>query len=86
MNSEQKKTLNRVHQAAFALDETVLYLDTHPQDAAALAYYRQARDELKKRKAEHLQKKGPLTNDLVDCTGSWSWTQEAWPWEREANY
>ncbi|MBQ3242504.1 MAG: spore coat protein CotJB [Oscillospiraceae bacterium] len=86
MNGERNSVLNRVHQAGFALDEAVLYLDTHPFDQAALSYYRQARDEQKKAMAEHQAKVGPLSSDLVDCADSWGWVREPWPWEREANY
>ena len=86
MINERKEALNRLHRAGFAVDEAVLYLDTHPCDAAALAYYRQARDEQKRATAAYEAKIGPASADWVEGCGGWRWVEEPWPWEREANY
>ena len=72
--NERGRILNRVQQAGFAVDETVLYLDTHPCDANALAYYQKARDEQKRAICEYTAKIGPLTSDLVEPANRWSWT------------
>ena len=61
--NERRCTLNRVQQAGFAVDEAVLYLDTHPCDSNALAFYQKARDEQKRAVCEYNAKIGPLTND-----------------------
>ena len=59
---------------SFAAWEVRLYLDTHPEDASALALYRRLCAQ--------------------ECGGyacvphgrdRWSWIDDPWPWEREAN-
>ena len=37
----RKELLNHINQVSFAVDEVKLYLDTHPCDAEALAYFRE---------------------------------------------
>ena len=64
--NERSCILNRVQQAGFAVDEVVLYLDTHPCDSKALAFYQKARDEQKRAVCEYNAKIGPLTNDMVE--------------------
>lgn len=44
MNQDKNKLLLYISQVSFAIDELVLFLDTHPCDKDALAYYQ----ELKK--------------------------------------
>ena len=58
--------------AAFAVWELRLYLNTHPDDACALALYR--------RLCRQLEKCGCA--DAVDggaCAG-WNWVNDPWPW------
>ena len=59
---------------SFAAWEVRLYLDTHPEDASALALYRRLCAQ--------------------ECGGyacvpherdRWSWIDDPWPWELEAN-
>ena len=35
----RRQLMNRINQASFAVDEVKLYLDTHPCDTEALAYF-----------------------------------------------
>ena len=72
--------MNQIRQYGFALDDTQLYLDTHPDCQKGLAYY-----ELMKQKRNEAVKAyecqfGPLTADAVKY-GSWSWIKDPWPWE-----
>ena len=41
MTNEQHQLLMYIDQISFALDDTVLFLDTHPCDTEALAYYQE---------------------------------------------
>ena len=72
--------LKKIMMADFALHETVLFLDTHPQNAKALAYYRKMqarREEL----AEQFRKEfGPLTYYEVK-SNCWNWIDTPWPWQ-----
>ena len=37
--TDKKKLLRYIQEVAFAIDDVVLYLDTHPYDEEALKYY-----------------------------------------------
>ena len=45
--SAKEKLLSEIRALSFALVETNLYLDSYPENAEALAYFRRVRDELK---------------------------------------
>ena len=73
----------RLCQASFAMDDVLLYLDTHPEDQEALSYYHYVvglRDEA----MDAWQRQyGPLMVDAVQSTDRWTWITEKWPWEGE---
>lgn len=76
----QKELLKKLQMFDFAVQEAVLFLNSHPNDRNALAYYR---------KFEHLRQKAfheyehcftPLTN-RTDVTDNWQYIEGPWPWE-----
>jgi spore coat protein JB len=74
-----EKAKKALMEAAFAADELRIFLDTHPQDEAALAAYRTAAEEVKHQQA---------LSDAVCAmdagkSGSWDWAATPWPWEEE---
>lgn len=79
----QMQLLNHVNEVSFAVDDILLYLDTHPQDQNALAY---AREKIQMRKSaleSYARRFGPLT---IDCAAElnsncWLWISQPWPWE-----
>ena len=69
----------------FAMFDTQLYLDTHPNDMVAMNMfnsYKKAHDEYKKQFEAQF---GPLTAEGGAPGESWAWVRDPWPWEREAN-
>lgn len=74
--------MKELQEIDFAIQEVVLFLDTHPNHEVALSYYRYAK-KLRERKLEEVEKMvGPLTNR--DCQAMcWDWINNPWPWERE---
>jgi spore coat protein JB len=76
---------NRVHELAFALYETALYLDGHPNDRRALEYYKKMKERYEKVLAEYEQKYGPITlgSDAAIKNGKWEWVNTPWPWQNE---
>ena len=77
--------MNRINQASFAVDDVKLYLDTHPCDQEALAYFHEmcrARGQALK---EYAAAYGPLTADTADasCADRWNWVSEPWPCRKE---
>lgn len=83
--TERDCLLRRIQAEDFALYETVLYLDGHPQNRKALAFYNKHRDIVKTLREEYESKYGPLTiyGNTGDC--DWHWVDRPWPWEKEAN-
>ena len=45
MNREKHNLLAYITQVSFAIDDTVLFLDTHPCDKDALCYYNKLKKE-----------------------------------------
>ena len=76
-----KKLKCRIQVLDFILQETVLFLDTHPCDFEALRYYRIVRRKLERLERIYERKCGPLTNKGVDTEFGWEWTCCPWPWE-----
>ncbi len=79
----RKELLEYITNVSFAVDDAKLFLDTHPCDEEALAYFREysrKRNEALKEYAAHF---GPLTIDTVvySCADRWDWINEPWPWQ-----
>ena len=84
--TDREKLLGRVRMYDFALVEVIEYLDGHPDNAAALQYYNEMRTAFDQAAAEYEDAFGPLTAREADaCGGHWSWVDDPWPWEKEAN-
>lgn len=84
--TEREKLLNRVRMYDFALVDVIEYLDGHPKNSAALAYYSKMRTAFDKAAAEYEDAFGPLTAREVDTrTGTWHWIDDPWPWEGADN-
>ncbi len=82
MSENEKQLLNVIDQTSFAMDDAALFLDTHPCDQMALAYYqsvvRMRGDAMNAYQSGY----GPLTAESVSPAGGyWMWAQGPWPWE-----
>ncbi len=80
MTNTCEQLLQKVYESGFAVDDILLYLDTHPDDRQAMEYYRYARDAYREAKAAYERACGPLTVDGVNA-GNWTWIENPWPWE-----
>lgn len=69
----------------FAMYDTVLFLDTHPDDKSALEYYDRVSCAFRDAVAMYEEKYGPLTIQNVDTSNGWMWLSAPWPWQYEAN-
>ena len=84
MNVEQKRLMNQIYETGFVIDDVLLYLDTHPCDKEALAFYEAYRKLYAKLVKDYTIHFGPLSVDQVDITNNeWSWVKTPWPWEME---
>jgi spore coat protein JB len=74
--------LQRLQEADFALVELNLYLDTHPNDEAAIAQYNHLVQQRWMLAQEFEKAYGPLMNfghSFVRCP--WNWNDTPWPWQ-----
>lgn len=73
--------LQQVNQAGFAMVDANLYLDTHPCDTEAIAYYNEMREAYRSVKEAFEAHFGPLRASGNADTAYWSWVSDPWPWE-----
>ncbi len=83
--TEKAKALMRVQTTSFALDEAILFLDTHADDMAALDFYKKALDEYNNAVNMYVSKYGPLNAKQCTNDKQWSWVMGCMPWESECN-
>lgn len=82
--TEKDKLMRNVQTACFALDDVILYLDSHPNDRNALNYYEKYKMMRNQAMEEYTSKFGPLNAYEVNVNNnSWAWVASPWPWERE---
>lgn len=84
-NSDRKALLRKIQVYGFALYDTALFLDSHPDDNGALDYYDKMSAAYNQAKMQYEDTFGPLMITNVDTDNGWSWTAFPWPWEYEAN-
>lgn len=78
-----KQLYARLQRLDFAIVELALYLDSYPDNASALDYYRKMVEERKAVAHEYTQACGPMTiMDNVNPT-VWEWGQSPWPWQND---
>ena len=84
--TEQEKAMHELQKLAFALQETVLYLDGHPHNTAALRFYEKTMAKYGQQMTAYERQWGqlaPLAPGAMTEVGSrgWQWTTQPWPWE-----
>lgn len=68
----------------FAVQDSTLFLDTHPSDEDAFAYYKEASSRLQKSKKAYTKEYGSLNNR--EASGNnYSYVNGPWPWEGNRN-
>lgn len=82
---DRKSLLRKIQIYGFALYDTVLFLDSHPEDNGALDFYDKMSAAYKKAVMQYEENFGPLTITGVDTDTGWTWIDAPWPWEYDAN-
>lgn len=78
----RRQMLAWVDMVSFAVQDVNLYLDTHPDDMEALAYFREYSRMRNQALWDYASMYGPLTVDLAGgCRNQWNWVNDPWPWE-----
>lgn len=72
-----------IDQVSFAVNEMNLYLDTHPEDEEAMAFFREKLKMRREALETYARYFGPLTIDTANdnMSRSFEWVQQPWPWE-----
>lgn len=83
--TDREKALMRVQTYGFALDEAILFLDTHPNNREALEYYHKAQKEYNNAVEIYTANFGPLQAKYVRTHDGWGWIEGCMPWEVECN-
>jgi len=83
--NQRSQLLNQIQAHDFAIYETALYLDGHPNCKRALAFYNKEKELVSALKREYEQKFGPLTIYSNNSNDTWYWVDSPWPWEMEGN-
>ncbi len=78
---EQEKLLQWLNMVSFAVNDIVLYLDTHPADQEAIAYFKHFREIRTEALKEYESCYGPLTVDSATPENEWLWAVQPMPWE-----
>ncbi len=78
---DRLKQLEWVQALCFVVVDMQLYLDTHPCDEEALAFYNENLENYKKALAKYEETYGPLTADNVSNCNTWTWAEVPLPWE-----
>ncbi len=82
MNRE--RLMREIQEVGFALVDTNLFLDSHPDCSIALDFFRDMQVKYAKLTADYEMEFGPLTAFDTDTEQGWTWVQGPWPWELEA--
>ena len=74
---------NHINEVSFAVEDIILYLDTHPYDSEALAYCNEMVNARTEALEVYSRRFEPLTIDNTDeCeTNRWEWIMQPWTWE-----
>lgn len=79
----RQELLHTINVASFAVDDVKLFLDTHPDNQDALAYFREYITLRNRSLEEYSHFFGPLTigTATASCGDYWKWVNEPWPWQ-----
>lgn len=83
MSREQEAMMRRVMEYAFAVNDTALFLDTHPDSKEAFYYMRQMQENAAQATKEYEARFGPLSINAAANADTWRWDNAPWPWEME---
>ena len=83
INKEEKSAtlFNQLQAMSFAIDELGLYLDTHQDDADAVALFNQYVERYAEVMQKYEAQYGSLTQMDSALEGKYTWIDDPWPWD-----
>lgn len=79
----KKELMCSIYEIGFALDDLVLFLDTHPSNQHALHYYHKLRKKYHDLVKMYTTHYGPLCSKDVEDEDFFTWSNKKMPWEGE---
>ena len=73
--------MKKIYEIGFSLDDTILFLDTHPKNREAFEYYHHLKREYKELVKKYTMNFGPLTARTVESDKYFTWVNRPMPWE-----
>lgn len=82
--ADRNRLLKQIQMTEFAIGDVALFLDSHPTNKNALAYYEKQRSLHQEAVNRYEAMYGPLTIQGNQNSNYWTWVNNPWPWELEA--
>ncbi len=83
-NLSRQELLRGIQMAAFAVKEAQLFLDTHPTNGEAIAYFNRYNKKKQELTEEYTRRFGPIClTEYQIPADTWEWVKGPWPWEME---
>lgn len=80
-NHRSKEELEDIiSKVSFAMDDTRLYLDTHPDCEEALEYFKKMQHIRHEAMREYTENHGPMYSYNIGSADSWEWNEGKMPW------
>lgn len=82
--TKQEKTLLKIRELSFAINDLNLHLDVNPDDKETFCLFKLYVEELNRLQKVYSEKYEVLeiNDDLKDC---YTWYKNPWPWEVDSN-
>ena len=77
---KQAQALRHIQMLLFALQETSLYLNSHPNDLRVLERHNYYSDLYKKARSEYIKDFNMPLSNLDASEGYWNYVKQPWPW------
>lgn len=77
----QQQLLSYLNQVSFSMYDATLFLDTHPCNQEAMAFFNDMQCARNHALKIYQKKFGPLLLDDVDADCEWTWGMQPLPWE-----
>ena len=77
--------LQEINEVSLAVNDILLFLDTHPCDKKAMDFYKDTAYRRRELMTLYAREFGPLTvDDALESDGdTWKWMEQPFPWEQE---
>ena len=82
MKESQMELLKLISELDFTVIDLQLYLDTHPCDLKAIAYYNDTVNKVNALKETYHEKYGMLKMSSEVYGDCYEWANQWWPWEK----